>query len=384
MPQAILPDTISLHQTHKYSGLDHLRALAITLVIFFHFQGFGHPKWIEGQVTSFGWSGVDLFFVLSGFLIAGQLFGTIAKGKAISLKEFFAKRFFRIIPPYLVMLILYTAFPILRERDQFAPLWRYLTFTLNFGFDLKKYGNFSHAWSLCIEEQFYLVLPLIILLFTHFKKGRWSAYLIVGLFLSGFGIRLFIWDHYIVPQQSLDDFSIWYKHIYYPTYTRLDGLLTGVGIAGLYTFYPDIKNKISNYGNLILFLGIALLVAAFFVCREHSGFSATMFGFPLAALSYGLIVAAVVLPSCILYRLKSKFTAHLATLSYSIYLIHKLMIHITQMLGEKAGMDKNSNLMFLLSIVSSVIGALLLRYLVEKPCLKIRDKVLLRWREGED
>ena len=80
---------------HKLAGLDHLRALAITFVFFYHYRLFGHPDW-EGKICGFGWTGVDLFFVLSGFLIAGQLFARIASGRAILYKEYFLKRVFRI------------------------------------------------------------------------------------------------------------------------------------------------------------------------------------------------------------------------------------------------------------------------------------------------
>jgi len=84
--------TASISDKHKLLGLDHLRALAITYVLLFHYQLFGHPEWVN-SIGVFGWTGVDLFFVLSGFLIAGQLFNTIKKGKTIDMREFFAKRF---------------------------------------------------------------------------------------------------------------------------------------------------------------------------------------------------------------------------------------------------------------------------------------------------
>ena len=70
----------------------------------------------------------------------------------------------------------------------------------------------------------------------------------------------------------------------------------------------------------------------------------------------------------------------MATLSYSIYLIHKIMIHIAQNIFGGLGIDKNSNGMFVIGIISSLIGALLLRYLVEKPFLRIRDRILKQWR----
>src|SRR6201995_995474 len=112
--------TESIGDKHKLLGLDYLRAIAITYVLLFHYQFFGHPDWVK-SIAGFGWSGVDLFFVLSGFLISGQLFATIAKGGRISLSEFFIKRFFRIIPPFLLVFIIYFAFPAAREWGHPSP-----------------------------------------------------------------------------------------------------------------------------------------------------------------------------------------------------------------------------------------------------------------------
>ncbi|HET9135669.1 MAG TPA: acyltransferase, partial [Candidatus Kapabacteria bacterium] len=118
---------------HRLNGLDHLRALAITLVFLFHYGGlFPHPDWVA-EISRFGWTGVDLFFVLSGYLISSQLFSSIASNGSFSYRAFFIKRFFRIIPAYLVVVGLYFLVPILREREGLTDLWRYLTFTQNFG-----------------------------------------------------------------------------------------------------------------------------------------------------------------------------------------------------------------------------------------------------------
>jgi peptidoglycan/LPS O-acetylase OafA/YrhL len=367
-------------EKNKLLGLDHLRAFAITYVVLFHYQFFGHPDWVK-KIAPFGWSGVDLFFVLSGFLISGQLFATIAKGRKISLSEFFIKRFFRIIPPFLVVVILYAALPAVREWGHFSPIWRYLTFTLNFGLDLRKYGTFSHAWSLCVEEQFYLILPLIFVLFTYFKAGKKAIYLLLLLFIGGFAIRLWGWNHFMVPVLSTDNYgAYWNEYIYYPTYNRLDSLLVGVSIAGLYTFYPSVKAMINKYCNLVMLSGIVLLTVSYFVCEGYSTYNTTLWGFPLVALSYGLILAAVVCPSSPVYRFKSYVTSQIAVLSYSIYLTHKIVIHLVQHVIEKAGMDKNSNLAMLICFICIVMGALLSRYLIEKPAMRVRDIVLRRLR----
>ena len=147
----------------KLYGLDNLRAVAIAFVFIYHYAGLsnGAPKWL-GFITKFGWTGVDLFFVLSGFLISSQLFAQIKKGQTISFKQFFLKRFFRIVPAFLFILVLYFIFPFFRERESLPPLWKFLTFTQNFGLNLKDFGTFSHAWSLCVEEHFYLFFDYLV------------------------------------------------------------------------------------------------------------------------------------------------------------------------------------------------------------------------------
>ena len=111
----------------RFNGLDHLRAIAILLVLMYHYRAFMHPDWID-TYGRFGWTGVDLFFVLSGFLISNQLFQEIKNRGNFSLKSFFTKRFFRIIPPYFFTLLLYFCFPFFRERESLSPLWKFLIF----------------------------------------------------------------------------------------------------------------------------------------------------------------------------------------------------------------------------------------------------------------
>jgi peptidoglycan/LPS O-acetylase OafA/YrhL len=89
----------------RLHGLDHLRALAILLVMTHHYRS-GMPAWLE-PVRNIGWTGVDLFFVLSGYLIGYQLLKEVKNTNTISFKRFYTKRFFRIIPAYVVVLIIY-------------------------------------------------------------------------------------------------------------------------------------------------------------------------------------------------------------------------------------------------------------------------------------
>ncbi len=366
----------SIPQTKLY-GLDHLRTLAITLVFFYHYRIpiFAHPQWISDG-AKFGWTGVDLFFVLSGFLISSQLFAQIAQGRSISIKEFFIKRLLRILPAFWFIVGVYFCFPAFHEREALAPLWKYLTFTQNFGIDLSRNGTFSHAWSLCVEEHFYLFLPLsiIALQFTrHLKKGY---FFVIAFFILGFLLRNYIWNNIYEPMIGKESAGIlWYKYVYYPTYNRLDGLLVGVSIAALYTFRPNVWARVSQQGNLLICTALAVLAGAYFLCYEELSYEASVFGFPLIGIGYGLLVMGAISPGSFLFKWKSRSTTFLAGLSYALYLSHKGMIHVVQTLLAQT-IDPESNVMLFICIVSCICGALLLNLLIEKPFMKLRDKLL--------
>jgi len=367
----------SPHKTQvKFYGLDHLRALAIAYVFLFHYfiLSGDQPAWLPG-FAAFGWTGVDLFFVLSGFLIAAQLFEQVRQNQVISFRVFFLKRFFRIIPAYLVTVGLYFVFPLFREKEALPPFWKFITFTQNIGLNLKDYGTFSHAWSLCVEEHFYLLLPLIVMALQYTGLIKKSAWLIIMLFILGVAMRLYSYNSLYLPHIANNiSWMYWYKYIYYPTWNRLDGLLAGVSIAALYRFYPYAFAKISKYGNLCIIAGLTVVTAAYFLCKDQRSFSASVFGYPIIALGYGLLVMGAISPAGFLYRWQSKVTSFIAALSFAIYLMHKGIIHITHRLLE--GCNINSNLMLLISIATCILAAYLLHITVEKPFMKLRHKII--------
>lgn len=361
---------------NKLYGLDHLRAFAIVLVFFFHYfiVSGGQPAWLP-DVAGFGWTGVDLFFVLSGFLISAQLFEQIKQGQQISFRTFFLKRFFRIIPAFLVTIGIYFCFPFFREKEALPPIWKFLTFTQNFGLNIKDFGTFSHSWSLCTEEHFYLLLPLILIGFQKFKLFTKSYWLLIALFFLGFILRIFSFDKLYMPQLNDENSWIyWYKYIYYPSYNRLDGLLIGVSIAGLYTFLPELFSRISKYGNLFFAISLCILTGAFFLCIDPMTFYASVFGFPVIAIGFGFMVLSAVSPESFLFKRNSTFTTFIASLSYAIYLTHKGVIHTTQLLLKDFNL--NSNLMLVICILTCIGFAYLLHQTIEKPFMKLRNKIV--------
>jgi len=368
---ALIPPT----RNEKLYGLDHLRTLAILLVFLFHYgRIFPHPEWTN-TISKFGWTGVDLFFVLSGYLIASQLFAHIVQQGTVPLKAFFLKRFFRIVPAYLFVVALYFCFPFVHEREALAPLWKYLTFTQNLGLDLQTQGTFSHAWSLCIEEQFYLVLPLVLAALLYFKIFRKSFILLAALFVAGFFIRYISYRIYVLPEGE-QSWVYWYKWIYYPTQCRLDGLLTGISIAAGFRFLPSVMQRVSRYGNRLLLIGLGILCGAYWLCLDESSLMASVFGFPAVSIGYGFLVMGAVSPSCFFYKWRSRLMTKIAALSYALYLLHKITIHVSQELFSQAGIDADSNLMFLICILTTLAGALIIHFSIEQPFMRIRSRLL--------
>ena len=375
---------------NRFAGLDHLRALAIIIVFVYHYSMFGHPAGLHEYFGSWGWTGVDLFFVLSGFLIGGQLFAKIARDQPVSYGEFYFKRSLRILPAYFAVLALYIAIPAFKERSQLPPLWRMFTFTQNFGLDLTKEGAFSHAWSLCIEEQFYLFLPLLIIGLHAIKahktanvcpsdKPRPAAsavYILPALFLFGFAIRTYLWYDVIAHQESFG--KAYYMYIYYPTWSRLDGLLAGVALAAFYYFKPQSWQKLTAKGNRIFFIALALLAGAWFIAHDRHQYETrgAIFGYPAIAIAYGALVLAALSPTCFLYKYASRITRFIAVLSYSIYLTHKQLIHLTHEFLQPRGIENDSYTSFWISTAVALLGGWLLHLLVEKPFLRLRDRLL--------
>src|SRR5215469_867181 len=137
-------------QSQRIAGLDLLRALAIVLVLIAHYPKTGGG--LLNRALNLGWIGVDLFFVLSGYLIGGQFFKLLVEGNKIELGDFYLRRILRTLPSYYAVLAVYF---LLNP----PPSWKYIVFAQNFDNPTR----FAPSWSLCVEEQFYFVFPLFVL-----------------------------------------------------------------------------------------------------------------------------------------------------------------------------------------------------------------------------
>ena len=284
-------------------ALDGLRALAIALVMLFHAE----VPFLPGANL-----GVDIFFVLSGYLIGRLLLAEFRAHAAIDLRRFYRRRLWRLMPPLLLLLALYAVL---------APqIWPDYYFHLRDGIELLLYladialvfGDgpqyLLHAWSLGIEERFYLLFPVLLLCLL-----RISSYSRLWLFFLLLALMVTLWRFYGVQSDSYE------VAMYFRFDMRLSGLLLGVMVAWLpAAWLPDMERV--GRSMLPLMLGILLLL----VLPEHGQQWRLAYGLPVVELLTALAIIWVVQqPGCLLAKLLSApALVYVGKISYGLYLFH--------------------------------------------------------------
>lgn len=359
-------------------GLDTLRATAIVLVFMYHYMVFVSREPTFGWLSVIGWVGVDLFFVLSGYLIANQVLRGWFQNEPLHVGEFYARRALRTWPAFWVVLAAYFLLPDLLGGKTPPPLWRFLTFTQNIM--LAPGTAFSHAWSLCIEEQFYLVLPLVLIAARKFGTRRSQAWILLGgLMLTVMTIRAVLWMRY--GREDFGEIAKYYPSVYYSTWSRFDEFLPGVAVALLKHAHPDAWARLMQQGRALLLGGLVATVALLYVAFHYNyidgygwDFFMTTFGYSFIAIAFAVLVMAALSPTSPLHALNIPGAHQLALWSYSIYLTHKAVGHVLAQQAKAAGWSSGV-LLVLVTLVSLAVGWLLFK-MVEEPFLKLRDRLV--------
>jgi len=365
----------------RLAGLDTLRALAIVMVVVYHLNWRMPAAFaISG---SFGWMGVDLFFVLSGYLIGSQLLKPVQRGEGVGLRDFYRRRAYRILPAYLVVLGLYVVWPGWHENTGMSPLWEFLTFTESLFVDYSKNFAFSHVWSLCVEEHFYLVLPLMVLWLSQRPSARKTVAVVAGFVVLGVAVRSYALHVLRGVGAGTDAYSTQYiERVYYPTWSRLDGLLAGVALALVRTFRPAWWHWMVRRANSLLLAGAALVGLSIWMFYHRFSSdtgpagASTIIGFPVLSLGMACWIPASADPRCWFARLRVPGARRLATLAFSLYLTHKEVGNVVHTWFPVAT-DAHRWLTVPIYAASCLAVAALLYYTVERPFLRLRD-----WREG--
>ena len=358
-------------QRERQPGLDLLRAVAIVIVALYHAALFGFK--LPGRLDRFGWIGVDLFFVLSGYLIGGQLLAPHVRGQSMKLGRFFARRALRILPAYFVVLAIYAFLPAWREYSEMFPVWKFLVSVQNLG--LRGGTAFSHAWSLAVEDQFYLLLPFILLFVT---RRRCAAIVVpCAIVLGGFALRWYI------ARQNLSETGVAFRPyqtwIYYATWSRLDPLVLGVVLAAIEKFRPGWWQRLMKLAPWIWLPALTLIAYALYL-GESEDITVTMsvWQFPLLALGMAALLVCAVSPRLPLCKIRIPGAAFVASIAYSAYLVQKLVIHFVVQLCAGYGIEMTSVAALIGVQVCIYAVATILFFAVERPFLLLRHRLAAR------
>lgn len=371
--------TESLSSDRRLPALDGLRGVAILLVFGYHLALFG--GWAPGTAVDralaglllHGWIGVDLFFVLSGFLITGILLDT--RGRPGWLKRFYLRRILRIVPPYYAALaaqlvVLAALGQLDRARLGWTASWLTNHFVAREGWDALA-TSMHHYWSLAVEEQYYLLWPALAALLPR-GALRWTA----ALLLLGAGVA-----RVILAQRGMEVGA----YVLLPA--RMDGLAVGALLA-IAVRGPGGLAATARGMRIPAAVSILILAAILMVRRELRYGDPFMLSFGLNAL---MVVSGGVMLLCLAQGtrhwptrwLESRPLTQLGKYSYALYLWHQPVILALSGLGLTATalppvLGSRLPGMLLLALVAGAVTlglALLSWRLVEGPALRLKDRV---------
>ncbi len=358
----------------RFPALDFLRGLAILLVLFTHFK-------VVAILYQVGWIGVDLFFVLSGFLVSGLLFHEYQKYQRIHPLRFLIRRGFKIYPMfYFFIAVSVLLGPSLRQvasdihPEYFSDVNR-LT-VLHEALFIQNYfpGIWINTWSLGVEEHFYFALVLVCFLviktgWIENRKGMVTG--MVVLMLAALGMRI---------QNNISHPDFYYISHLFPTHLRMDSLLAGVLVSYFFHFENEGFTALFQQKKAIIFVTCLVLVSFSFFFPIKSVFMNTA-GLTLIYLGFaGWVGLVVAVPGS--ERNIQKFTgkrmfrliSRLGIYSYSVYIWHLFVKHFSLYLFEEFIPDLPQPVYFMIYFILTMFTGVLLSKLIEKPMLNLRNK----------
>jgi peptidoglycan/LPS O-acetylase OafA/YrhL len=372
-----------------YVALDGLRAIAVIMVFFQHY-GAGHAF-----IFGWGWTGVDIFFVLSGFLITGILYDS--QNKVHRYRDFYVRRTLRIFPLYyFIWAVIFLMAPFahwqwnVRWGLWLAYLGNYARFfflhqpgnpyrfdKLTFGAPVSTWFGYpfhlyiGHFWSLCVEGQFYLIWPFVV--YQVRKRESLIKICLAVIVLSPIARAALS----MTASPQLLRMELFYRSL--PT--RLDALLIG-GLIALMLRGPE-ENMVRRLRRPVLFLAAAVFVALYFVSTKSLGLpfegSASnwigIFGFTVIDVFAAALILECIHPGSLLETCLSwKPLRALGLISYGFYVYHDLLHDFYSDLAHRISSEHAYPLTLLIAFTATLLIATLSYRLLENPLLKLKDR----------
>lgn len=387
MPAWLRPHLLANH----YPALHGLRVLAILTIVQLHvtmgFRKWGFPPpqpWYDRSVSI--WFGMDLFFLLSGFLIGSMLLRDADATRPANAARFWARRAFRIIPPYYVVLTALTLAPITSPAQR-ANVWHEYLYVTNY-LPFRTEPVMLWAWSLCVEEHFYFAVPVVLAAVAALKTPGRRLGALVALWASGVILRVaFVATHGPWTFEGL------IREVYGRTHLRYDILVAGVILAELQHRHgervraalDDRRWRAASWA--VIGVCLALLLWPPAVIPEAARWS--VWWGVLTALMYGPLVLMLVNRDTALARfLGARAFLVLATFGYGVYLVHipvgdYVVVPAVLLVGVallRAGVVLPAWLVWSVALALtwgvSVLLAYALHVVVERPSLALRDRLV--------
>lgn len=349
--------------------LDILRCVAVVAVIIHHSGN-------SAFFTRVGWTGVDLFFVLSGFLISGLLFDEYNRCQTISFKRFFIRRGLKIYPAFYTFLLLTG---IIQEiaflnHATFARYFHDAVFVMNY-----EQGVWDHTWTLAVEEHFYIFLPVFLIIVLRVSSNRgnpfrlipWAAATVASLCAAFRALTVYV---------GTPNFHMAYT----ASHERMDALFCGVLIGYIYHFRPALLEGAMRPWRIRVGLAAAsavLLSFAYFYGRD-SKFFAT-WGYSFIYIGFAGILLLSLYVNGILsggvartVGIAGNAAAYVGMNSYSIYLWHgPVGAWLPGFFRRISGFPTGSYGRFGVYFAGSLVVGIVMSKLVEYPILRLRDRV---------
>jgi peptidoglycan/LPS O-acetylase OafA/YrhL len=327
--------------------------VAVLLVLVHHSPGG------EGALLRGGWTGVDLFFVLSGFLVSGLLFKEHLRSGRIRPGRFYLRRGLKIYPNFYTMLAVTSAALALGHvHVEPRNVVHEAVFLQNY-LPAAWWGR-EHAWSLAIEEHFYFLLPpalILLLRWPPFRRApvRWATVLAATLGTAALAIR------WAMVRSGADAASV-----LFPTHTRLDALAFGVLLSVVWHFAPVRIAVVRRWRWALVPVGLLLTLPCYLLSNEHP--LVLTLGLTLNFLGYGLVLAAALTLPRLLPRPLGPALAYVGFYSYSIYLWHLPFLAVVRnTLPEGPAAAA-------VFYVGSIVAGVVMARLVEIPALRLRER----------